>query len=99
MRPRSSPVAAFKASPLRVARFQVQATADPTQETKTPVESAIESAKKTCDDGTTQECAAAWDEVEELAANASHRKEAKQTDLEEYCDDNPEADECRVYED
>jgi len=33
------------------------------QETKTPVESAIESAKKTCDDGTTQECAAAWDEV------------------------------------
>lgn len=33
------------------------------QEAKTPVESAIESAKKTCDDGTTQECAAAWDEV------------------------------------
>ena len=27
------------------------------------MESAIESAKKTCDDGTTQECAAAWDEV------------------------------------
>ena len=33
------------------------------QEVKTPVESAIESAKQTCDDGTTQECAAAWDEV------------------------------------
>jgi len=76
MRPRSTPVPAFKASSRRVARFQVLAAADPT-ETKTPVESAIESAKKTCDDGTTQECAAAWDEVEELAANASHRKELK----------------------
>ena len=33
------------------------------QETKSPVETAIEQAKSTCDSGTTQECAAAWDEV------------------------------------
>ena len=33
------------------------------QEAKTAVETAIEQAKETCDSGTTQECAAAWDEV------------------------------------
>ena len=46
-------------------------------------------------------CAAAWDAVEELQAEASHRKEktSGQTSLERYCNENPEADECRIYED
>ncbi len=45
-------------------------------------------------------CAAAWDVVEELQAEASHQKQVvKKTSLEKYCDDNPEADECRLYED
>ncbi|HIK40642.1 Calvin cycle protein CP12 [Thermoleptolyngbya sichuanensis XZ-Cy5] len=46
------------------------------------------------------ECAAAWDAVEELQAEASHQrdKEVEKTSLEQYCDDNPEAAECRVYD-
>ena len=46
------------------------------------------------------ECAAAWDVVEELQAEASHQrqKEAPKTPLQQYCDDNPEAVECRVYD-
>ena len=47
------------------------------------------------------ECAVAWDTVEELQAEASHQKtnEVKKTVLEKFCDDNPDADECRIYED
>uniref|UniRef100_A0A0D3FHK2 CP12 domain-containing protein n=1 Tax=Oryza barthii TaxID=65489 RepID=A0A0D3FHK2_9ORYZ len=47
------------------------------------------------------ECAAAWDEVEELSAAASHARDRKKDSdpLEEYCKDNPETDECRTYED
>jgi uncharacterized protein YgiB involved in biofilm formation len=46
------------------------------------------------------ECAAAWDVVEELQAEAAHQKqkEAPKTSFEQYCDANPEADECRVYD-
>lgn len=47
------------------------------------------------------ECAAAWDVVEELQAEAAHQqqKRPKKNSLEQYCDDNPEAAECRVYDD
>jgi len=42
--------------------------------------------------------ATAWDTVEELNAAASHAKATKTSDpLEEYCEGNPDADECRVY--
>lgn len=44
--------------------------------------------------------AAAWDTVEELSAAASHAKEsAKEDPLEKFCEEDPSADECRVYED
>ncbi|WP_208821515.1 CP12 domain-containing protein [Tolypothrix sp. PCC 7910] len=46
-------------------------------------------------------CAAAWDEVEELQAEAAHQKaegmESAKVSFEEYCKDNPEAPECRQY--
>lgn len=47
------------------------------------------------------ECAVAWDTVEELQSAASHQKQSgpKKTSLEKYCDANPDADECRIYED
>ena len=43
--------------------------------------------------------ATAWDTVEELNAAASHAKEVQaSTDpLEQYCEGDPSADECRVY--
>eukprot|EP00850_Spirogloea_muscicola_P006316 SM000030S11325 [mRNA] locus=s30:174445:174645:- [translate_table: standard] len=50
------------------------------------------------------ECAAAWDEVEEVSATlADERLRAKSPEasdpLEKFCQDSPEADECRTYED
>lgn len=45
--------------------------------------------------------ACSWDNVEELSAAAAHKKVAYQDDkvasdpLEAFCDDNPDADECR----
>jgi hypothetical protein len=48
------------------------------------------------------ECAAAWDAVEELQAEASHQKQKEESthknSLQQYCDDNPDALECRVYD-
>jgi hypothetical protein len=44
--------------------------------------------------------AAAWDTVEELSAAASHAKASGPEDpLEKFCEEDPSADECRVYED
>lgn len=60
-----------------------------------------EQARETCStDATSGECAAAWDVVEELQAEAAHqRQETPKNSLEKYCDDNPDAVECRIYED
>ena len=49
-----------------------------------------------------KEAALAWDVVEELEAEASHIKSADKaeakTPLDKFCEDQPEADECRVYD-
>ncbi|XP_074267886.1 calvin cycle protein CP12-1, chloroplastic-like [Silene latifolia] len=65
------------------------------------IEQSIKAAQETCaEDPVSGECAAAWDEVEEVSAAASHaRDKNKATDvLETYCKDNPETDECRTYD-
>lgn len=63
----------------------------------------LEAARAVCDlqGADSGDCAAAWDAVEELRAEASHQKQKgkKKNSLELYCDANPEADECRVYDD
>lgn len=63
----------------------------------------VESAREVCDVSGSDSgaCAAAWDAVEELQAEASHQRETKpaQNSFEAYCDSNPDADECRIYED
>ena len=66
------------------------------------IEKELENARAVCNaDSPTPECAAAWDAVEELQAEASHQRESHppKTSLEEYCDLNPDAAECRVYDD
>ncbi|CAK0785500.1 hypothetical protein CVIRNUC_008710 [Coccomyxa viridis] len=63
------------------------------------LEEAINDAKKQCDEAGANECASAWDTVEELSAAIAHKKAQASDPLDKYCDDNPEADECRVYED
>ncbi|MFB2834078.1 Calvin cycle protein CP12 [Floridanema evergladense] len=69
---------------------------------KQQIEKEREQARAVCDTkgSTSGECAAAWDAVEELQAEASHQRETKpKTSFAQYCDDNPDAVECRVYED
>jgi len=59
-------------------------------------------AREVCkvDGSNAEECAAAWDAVEELQAEASHQRDKPvQNSLEQYCSDNPEAAECRIYDD
>lgn len=66
------------------------------------IEHELEEARTICDvNGSgSPECAAAWDAVEELQAEASHQKQSKpKSSFEKYCDDNPEAAECRIYDD
>jgi hypothetical protein len=66
------------------------------------IQAEVEQARSVCDltGSNSAECAAAWDAVEELQAEASHQRQNKpKNSLEQYCDANPEADECRVYDD
>jgi hypothetical protein len=66
------------------------------------IQDELKQARETCDTTGTdsKECAAAWDAVEELQAESSHQSESKpKNSLEVYCDDNPDAAECRLYED
>ncbi|MGB6168924.1 MAG: Calvin cycle protein CP12 [Geitlerinemataceae cyanobacterium] len=69
---------------------------------KEKIEQERQSAREACDasGATSADCAAAWDAVEELQAAASHKKEEEpKSSLEQYCDDNPDAAECRIYDD
>ncbi|MBF2018395.1 MAG: Calvin cycle protein CP12 [Rivularia sp. T60_A2020_040] len=69
---------------------------------KDKIQEELQEARAVCDTSgsNSAECAAAWDAVEELQAEASHQRESKpKNSLEKYCDENPEADECRVYDD
>ncbi|MFP4133073.1 MAG: Calvin cycle protein CP12 [Halothece sp.] len=67
------------------------------------IEKQRQEAREVCgEEGTeSQDCAVAWDTVEELQAEYAHQRseKPKKTSLEQYCDENPEAAECRVYDD
>ena len=66
------------------------------------IQTELQEARAVCDinGADSPECAAAWDAVEELQAEASHQRQVKpKNSFEKYCDDNPEAAECRIYED
>lgn len=60
----------------------------------------LEQARAACDirGDESSECAAAWDVVEEIQAALAHRKVTKKTAFERYCDEHPDADECRIYD-
>jgi hypothetical protein len=69
----------------------------------TKIEQERENARNVCstEGATSAECAVAWDSVEELQAEAAHQRSTKpkKNSLEQYCDDNPDAAECRIYDD
>ena len=45
-----------------------------------------------------QECAFAWEEVEELEKAVTNKQTKQKNYLQMYCDNNPEAPECRIYD-
>lgn len=64
------------------------------------IDAAREDARRICQEkgATSKECAAAWDVVEELQAEAAHQRIVKeeQNSLQVYCSENPDAPECRI---
>lgn len=74
-----------------------------TQSIEEKIESARQNARKICSEqgDTHPECAAAWDIVEELQAEASHQRNQpeEKTDLQKYCEDNPGSLECKLFDD
>ncbi|XP_031501782.1 calvin cycle protein CP12-3, chloroplastic [Nymphaea colorata] len=66
------------------------------------IEKKVMEATEVCEgNAESDECKVAWDEVEEVSqAKADLRtKMEKEDPLESYCKENPETDECRIYED
>lgn len=66
------------------------------------IQEAIEQARNACDakGNSSSECAVAWDIVEELQAEKSHRQviAKPKTSLDQHCDAHPEAVECLIYD-
>lgn len=66
------------------------------------IQEALATARRVCAEKgvSTHECAAAWDVVEELQAEAAHQRNQKPAVnfLEEYCQENPDAFEARMYD-
>ncbi len=66
------------------------------------IEQQRQQARTVCDTAgsTSPESAPHSDALEELQAEASDQRQTKpKNSLERYCDDNPDADECRLYDD
>ncbi|KAK9136699.1 hypothetical protein Sjap_007293 [Stephania japonica] len=90
------------ANQFKIGRVSVKTKAAP-DSISDKVSESIKNAEEVCaGDPVSGECAAAWDEVEEVSAAASDarlKKKEKESDpLENYCKDNPETDECRTYD-
>ena len=70
------------------------------------LEVAREEARAICAEqgATSPKCAAAWDIVEELQATASRQRKQQEKStaksaMQAYCEENPDAKECRIYDD
>ena len=62
------------------------------------IKEAIAQARRLSQQGQAELAAVAWDEVEELLAETSHQHAEAKTNFEQYCEDNPWARECRIYD-
>jgi FtsZ-binding cell division protein ZapB len=84
----------------------IQAEATEIKEVGTTLEQVIQDsiieARGACEihGNQSKECAVAWDIVEELQAERSHRNQGTQlkTSLDHYCYLHPDAQECRIYD-
>ncbi|KAL3679654.1 hypothetical protein R1sor_022610 [Riccia sorocarpa] len=94
-------VKSFRARPVVSMAVPEEATAEIEKITDL-IDKKVTEANDVCKGDDTVECVAAWEEVEELSAARAHKKvfiESNKDPLEKFCDQNPEADECRTYED
>lgn len=70
---------------------------------ETKIEEQLVKAREACqtEGADSTKCAVEYDILEEMQAEAAHQRAShpKQTSFEEYCSLNPDAAECRVYED
>lgn len=66
------------------------------------IQAAIQNARAVCANkgSSSKECAVAWDIVEELQAEAAHQRAERlqKTAFEQYCEENPDALEARLYD-
>lgn len=66
------------------------------------IQAAIEQARADCEakGSSSSDCAVAWDIVEELQAEQSHRQYVNKpkNSLDSYCETHPEAVECLIYD-
>ena len=65
------------------------------------IQDALAQARTACESNgeVSANCAVAWDIVEELQAERAHRQvKSSKNSLEVYCDQNPDAAECRIYD-
>ena len=62
------------------------------------IEEATIRAKSLSLQGKKELAAIAWNEVEELLAEASNKEAKIKSNFEQYCDSNPWAGECRIYD-
>lgn len=60
----------------------------------------VDQAHTACDTNgaMSDECATAWDAVEEVQAEISHRRSDVKSQFTAYCDEHPDAAECRIYD-
>ncbi len=73
----------------------------PAPSLETRLQAALEHARRLTEmRGTADvEVAISWETVEELQVAMYRRRQTASTCLEQYCADNPDAPECRIYED
>ena len=62
--------------------------------------SMLEQARTACSTNgeLSSECAAAWDAVEEVQATTADRRLHPKSSLDRYCEERPDAVECRIYD-
>jgi hypothetical protein len=65
-----------------------------------PLPSMLEQAGVACstNGALSSECIAAWDAVEEVQATTADQRLHPKTSLDRYCDERPDALECRMYD-
>lgn len=62
------------------------------------INEAIEKARNLSEQGKDRLATIAWHEVEELKAKIAEQKSEVKTNFEQYCDDNPSAVGCLIYD-